>query len=88
MPPTAVLAGVIILTIFAMSHAIAEIPHTNWIESVSVWISTGMPTRSGNTTLYKYLSKLLEKAWNSCMADKGLLWLLEEVTFKMLALLS
>ena len=86
---TAVLAGIVILTIFAMSHAIVEIPHNNWIESVLVWVSTSMPMRSGNTSLYKYLSKLLEKAWNSCMADKGPLWLLEEAAFKkMLALLS
>ena len=47
-----VLAGmIIILTIFAMSHVIVEIPHTNWIESVLVWISTGMPTGSGKISV-------------------------------------
>ena len=71
MPPTAVLGGLLILTVFAMSHAVVNIPYTNWTESVLVWISIGMPTGSGKTPLYKYMFKLLEKARKVCKADKG-----------------
>ena len=82
MPPTAVLGGLLILTVFAMSHAVVNIPYTNWTESVLVWISIGMPTGSGKTPLYKYMFKLLEKARKVCKADKGPSWLLEEATFE------
>lgn len=82
MPPTAVVDAMLILTVFAISHAVVNIPFTNWSESVLVWIAIAMPTGSGKTPLYKYLFKLLEKARRKCKADWGPSWLLEEATFE------
>ena len=82
MPPTAVLGGLLTLVVFALSHATVGVPKTNWVESVLLWVSIGMPTESGKTPLYKYLLSLLEKARKKCGADKHASWLLEEATFE------
>lgn len=83
MPPTAVLSGIISEVAFCMSHATVSIPETDWDEPILLWISVGMPTGSGKSSLYKYLLGLLRDA----RAEIGLnevdpQWLLEEATFE------
>lgn len=60
-----------------------SIPETDWDEPILLWISVGMPTGSGKSSLYKYLLGLLRDA----RAEIGLnevdpQWLLEEATFE------
>ena len=43
MPPTALLGGLLTLVVFALSHATVGVPTTNWVESVLMWVSVGMP---------------------------------------------
>ena len=70
MHPTAVLGGLLTLVTIAMSHASVNVPGTNWVESVLLWVAIGMPTGSGKTPLYKYLTTLLRKMREACSASK------------------
>ena len=82
MPPTAVLGGLLTLTIFAMSHATVSVPNTRWVEPVLAWVSIGMPVGSEQDSLYQYLWSLLDKTRKKSGAEKGPSWLMEGATFK------
>ena len=44
MPPTSVLAGLLMILRFCMSHSVTEVEKTDWIEPVLLWVSICMPT--------------------------------------------
>lgn len=44
MSPSAVLAGLILIVAFSLSHSVVEIEGTDWVEPVLLWISICMPT--------------------------------------------
>lgn len=83
MPPVAVLAGIISVVAFFLSHSVVEVVNTDWVEPVLLWISVGMPTGSGKSPLYKYLLDLIRMTRRQCGLDEtkpG--WLLEDATFE------
>lgn len=60
-PPAAILGGLLILTSFVISPAVIQVPGTDWVEPVLLWITISMPTGSRKTTVYQFLSGLLQK---------------------------
>ena len=90
MPSVAVLAGLILIVSFSMSHSTVAVEGTDWIEPVLLWISVCMPTGSGKSSLCKYLRKLVEDARsNSGLEENQPSWFLDDQSFeKMGALMN
>ena len=89
-PAVAVLAGLLMITSFSMSHSCVEVQGTDWVEPVILWICICMPTGSGKSGLCKYLKKLVESARSTCgLDDSSPSWFLDDQSFeKMGALMS
>ena len=69
MPATAVLAGLILIVGYSMSHSVVAVEGTEWVEPILVWISICMPTGSGKSVLCKYLRKIVDDTRTSCGID-------------------
>ena len=54
-PPIAVLAGLLVIVGYSMSHSEVEVQVTEWVEPVLLWIVICMPTGSGKSGLCKLL---------------------------------
>lgn len=78
MPPTAVLAGLLIIVSFSMSHSVVEVEKTDWVEPVLLWISICMPTGMGKSSLCRFLRKLVRDAQGSETAS----WLCDDQSFE------
>ena len=84
MPSVAVLAGLILIVSFSMSHSTVAVEGTDWIEPVLLWISVCMPTGSGKSSLCMYLCKLVEDARsNSGLEENQPSWFLDFVSHPM-----
>ena len=70
MPPAAVLAGLLMIISFVMSHSVVEVEETDWVEPVLLWISICMPTGMGKSSLYKYLRKLVKDTQSEMMKSQ------------------
>ena len=57
-PSTAVLTRYLVLTSYVISPSTVKIPDTDCAEPVLLWLTVAMPTGSGKSTLFRYLSKL------------------------------
>ena len=90
MPSAAVLAGLILIVSFSMSHSVVFVDGTDWVEPVLIWLTICMPTGSGKSSLCKYLRKLVEDARaNSGLQENQPSWFLDDQSFeKMGALMS
>ena len=84
MPPTAVLAGLVFITSYSMSHSVVEVEGTDWLEPVLVWMSICMPTGSGKSALCKYLRKLVHDTRLQCGQEEGPFWMLDDQSFEKL----
>ena len=62
MPATAVLAGLLLVVSFSMSHSVVEVQGTDWAEPVLLWIAVLMPTGMGKSPLCKFLRNLIKEA--------------------------
>lgn len=82
MPPTALLAGLLIITSFAMSHSVVEVEGTDWVEPVLVWLSICMPTGSGKSSLCKLLKKLVKDASQQSGVEEDCSWTLDDQSFE------
>ena len=82
-PPTAVLAGLLLVVGFAMSHSVVEVDGTDWQESVLLWLSIVMPTGMGKSPLCKFLRQLVRRARSQCgYDDTNPAWLLDDQSFE------
>ena len=89
MPATAILSGLLILVGFMLAHGKVEVVGTEWVEPVIMWISIGMPTGSGKSTVFNYLLGLLRSVRERCCKDIDPPWTVEEASFeKMGALMA
>lgn len=61
-----VLFRLLILVSFFLAHSVVEVPGTNWVEPVNLWVSVGIPTRGGKSSLFNYLLGLLRKVRAEC----------------------
>ena len=81
-PPTAVLGGVMSLISYCLSHGVIEVPGTDIC----------MPTGSGKTLLFSFLTSLRKKVQQKCndiSIQRECIWLLDEASFeKMEAIMS
>ncbi len=66
MPVDAVLAGLIMIVGFSVSHSDIEVMGIYWVEPVFVWVAVCMLTGSGKSTLCKFLRNLVKKARCQC----------------------
>ena len=91
-PPTAVIGGVMSLISYCLSHGVIEVPGTEWVEPSLLWLSICMPTGSGKTPLFSFLTSLLKKVQQKCndiSIQQESIWLLDEASFeKMGAIMS
>ena len=58
-PASAVLGGLLTLTSFVMSPAVAKVPSTDWTEPTLIWITISMQTGSRKSTIYQYLLNII-----------------------------
>ena len=83
MPATAVLAGLLLIVSFSMSHSVVEVEGTDWLEPVLLWISICMPTGMGKSSLCKFLRKLVIQAQMQCGLDDATpSWMLDDQSFE------
>ena len=89
-PPSAVLCGLISLTSFFISHSEIHVENTAWIEPAIVWLTVGMPTGCGESSIFRYLLRILGLTRKQLkVLDGEPSWHLDEATFeKMGALMN
>lgn len=82
-PPSAVLSGLLLLESYCLSHCTIEVPNTEWIEPSLLWITISMPTGSGKTLLYGFLSNLLSKVRARCsLCEDDIPWTVDDSSFE------
>lgn len=76
------------MTSYVISPAVITIPGIDWVEPALVWLSINMPTGSGKSSLYKYLSDLTNNiqessrvASNKSSSDEPA-WFIGDATFE------
>lgn len=84
------LSGLVLLISFFISHSEVTIPGTAWTEPVIIWLTIGMPTGCGKSSIFKYLIKLVSLTRTKLKVSKSVpSWNLDEATFeKMGALMN
>ena len=68
-----------------MSHSVIEVPGTEWVEPSILWLSICMPTGSGKTPLFSFLTSLLKRVQLKCKSESSKgegIWLLDEASFE------
>ena len=83
MAPSAVLAGLLMIVSFCMSHSVVEVEGTDWVEPVLLWIAICMPTGMGKSSLCKFLRKLVRDAQkHRGLESKDCSWLSDDQSFE------
>ena len=83
MAPSAVICGLITLVSFFISHSDIEVENTAWVEPAIVWLTVGMPTGSGKSSIFKYLLKLVNLVRQELKIPDGFpSWYLDVATFE------
>ena len=59
MPSDAILRGFLLLVSFFMAHSAISVPKTVWVEPSILWIVIAMPSGSGKTPLFTFLTSIL-----------------------------
>ena len=90
MPSTAVLRGLMVIMSFMLAHSNVNVHGTQWMEPVILWVTIGMPTGSGKSSLFNYFLGLLRDVRKRCnRKDVHPSWTVEESSFeKMGALMA
>ena len=81
----AVLAGLLLIVSFSMSHSVVELEGTDWVEPVLLWISVCMPTGMGKSSLCKFLRKLVVEAEKLCRDHEDAFtrsWMMDDQSFE------
>lgn len=83
MPPDAIMSGLLLLVSFFMAHCAIKVPGTVWIEPAILWIAITMPTGSGKTPLFMFLTSILQKVRDELHLTRAHPpWLLDEASFE------
>lgn len=82
MPADSVLSGLLLLFSFCMSHCSVSVPGTEWVEPAIIWIVISMPTGSGKTPLYNFLTSILRQVRSKLKKETSHQWLLDEASFE------
>jgi len=88
--PSAVICGLILLVSFFISHSETCVENTSWVEPAIVWLTVGMPTGTGKSSIFKYLLKVVNLVRQKVkVPDGSASWHLDVATFeKMGALMN
>lgn len=81
MAPSAVLAGLLLIVSFSLSHSVVAVEDTDWVEPVILWLSICMPTGMGKSSLCKYLRGLVKEAKRRKGLDDNS-WLCDDQSFE------
>ena len=66
-----------------MSHSAVHVPGTVWVEPAILWIAVTMPTGSGKTPLFIFLTSVLQRVRDRLKLSKAHPpWLLDEASFE------
>lgn len=66
-----------------MSHCAIQVPETVWIEPAILWIVITMPTGSGKSPLFLFLTKILKSAREKLsLTNMDPPWLLDTASFE------
>ncbi len=72
-----------VLVSFFMAHCNVKVPGTMWIEPAILWLAIAMPTGSGKTPLFGFLTSILHRVRNKLTVTRGHpSWLLDEASFE------
>ena len=82
MPADAVLAGLLLIVSFSLSHSVVEVQGIDWTEPVLAWLVVCMPTGSGKSTLCKFLRKIIGEARCRAGNDDEPFWLSDDQSFE------
>ena len=90
MPPTAVSTGLMVIVSFMLAHSHVNVEGTQWMEPVVLWVTIGMPTGSGKSSLFNcFLGLLRDVRLKFNRKDIHPSWTVEESSFeKMGALMA
>ena len=55
--------------IVSHAYSVVDVEQSNWLKPVLLWTIVGMPTESGKSPLFKYLSNLLRLTRPKCGLD-------------------
>ena len=81
MAPSTVLAGLLLIISFTMSHSVVAVEGTDWMEPVLLWMSICMPTGMGKSSLCKYLRGLVKEAKKNRGVNDAV-WLCDDQSFE------
>ena len=83
MPPCAILSGLLLMISFFMAHTAVQVPDTVWLEPAILWIAITMPTGSGKTPLFVFLTNILQKVRSKLKLTRAHPpWLLDQASFE------
>jgi len=81
--PSAVICGLILLVSFFISHSETCVKNTSWVEPAIVWLTVGMPTGTGKSSIFKYLLKIVNLVRQKVkVPDGSASWHLDVATFE------
>lgn len=83
MPPDSVLCGILLLTSYCQSHCAVQLSGKAWTEPSLLWIVIAMPTGSGKTPLFTFLTDILQRVRVKLeISSTAPSWLLDEASFE------
>ncbi len=67
-----------------LSPAVVEVPGTDWVEPVLVWMTIAMPTGSGKSTLFRHIYKILGALRAKCVQndEEDPSWVFDDGSFE------
>ena len=84
-PPSAVLSGLLLNISYCLSHCEIAVPGTEWVEPSMLWVTICMPTGSGKTPLFGFLTALLNKVRSKYkLTSTDPAWRADDVSFEKL----
>jgi len=75
-------SGLLLLESYCISHSTIKVPNTAWTEPCLLWITICMPTGSGKTPLFSFLTDLLDKVRSRCALDDSIPWTVDDGTIE------
>ena len=89
-PANAVLCSYVTLGSFILSPSVIEIPETDWIEPVLIWLTICMPSGSGKSTIFRHIYNIIQNVRVKLdVRDEEPSWTFDDASFeKMGALMN
>ena len=77
------LGGYIFLGGFILAPSVVQVPGTNWVEPVLIWMTIAMPTGSGKSTLFGHIYNILSNVQTKCtQSEDDPSWIFDDGSFE------